>query len=359
MMSPIGRSRVESQGVIASRSSVITALCWLLCIGALECFAQGTLSKPSETMPNDATYYQVEQLPAPRSRLGEGPVWDIESKSLFYVDIQTPAVLRYDYAAKRTFSATLEGATTISFIALVAGQPDHFVVGDDNRVSLISWNGRSEQANRVRTLVDLGDSQRHVRFNDGKVDPTGRLYAGTMQLDTLGDPYVQKEGQLFRYENGTMVVQKQNISISNGLTWDEPHNPRRMFYIDSAALDVKAFDVADNGDLTNETVFYDLRTNGSDPGYVGDGMTSDADGNLYVATWGGSKVMKIDKSSQKVVLEIKLPTEQITSVAFGGPQLDELFVTTSLNGGKPAPAGALFRVTGLGVKGKPMHKMIL
>lgn len=162
-------------------------------------------------------------------------------------------------------------------------------------MSLINWNGRSETANRVRTLADLGDSQRHVRFNDGKVDPTGRLYAGTMQLDSLGDVFVQKEGQLFRYDNGTMVVQKQNISISNGLTWDEPQNPRRMYYIDSAALDVKAFDVADNGDLTNETVFYDLRTNGSHPGYVGDGMTSDADGNLYVATWGGSKVMKIDK----------------------------------------------------------------
>ena len=58
-------------------------------------------------------------------------------------------------------------------------------------------------------------------------------------------------------------------------------------------------------------------------------------------------------------MEIKIPAEQVTSVAFGGPQMDELFVTTSSNGDKPAPAGELFKVTGLGVKGKPMHKMVL
>ncbi|XP_053670876.1 regucalcin-like [Anopheles nili] len=303
--------------------------------------------------------YDVEQLPSPRTKLGEGPVWDIETQSLYFVDINTPTIMRYDYARNRTFSATLDGAKSISFIVLVAGQPEHFVVGENNRVSLIQWNGRSETAKPVRTLADLGETQSHVRFNDGKVDPSGRLYAGTMQLESLGDLFAQKEGQLFRYTNGTMLVQKNNISISNGLTWDEPVNPLRMYYIDSAALDVKAFDVDEHGDLKNETVFFDLRIDGSHPGYVPDGMTSDADGNLYIATWGGSKVMKVDKSSQKLLLEIKIPAEQVTSVAFGGPHLDELFVTTSSNGDKPAPAGALFKVTGLGVKGKPMHKMVL
>uniref|UniRef100_A0A182TG10 Regucalcin n=1 Tax=Anopheles melas TaxID=34690 RepID=A0A182TG10_9DIPT len=310
-------------------------------------------------MTSSDSSYQVVKLPGPRTKLGEGPVWDIDTQSLYYVDIDTPAVLRYDYRENRTYSAKLAGANSISFLALVAGQPEHFVVGENNRVTLIRWDGRSEAASHVRVLADLGPSQSHVRFNDGKIDPAGRLYAGTMQLESLGDLFAQKEGQLFRYTNGTMVVQKQNVSISNGLTWDEPFNPLRMYYIDSAALDVKAFDVDVNGDLKNESVFYDLRVNGTHPGYVPDGMTSDADGNLYVATWGGSKVMKIDKGSQKLVLEIKIPAEQVTSVAFGGPQMDELFVTTSSKGDKPAPAGELFKVTGLGVKGKPMHKMVL
>ncbi|XP_058058750.1 regucalcin-like isoform X1 [Anopheles bellator] len=338
------------------RAASSCAICLLLWFSA---FVQGQLLQQTDTMSAGDNTYKVEQLPSPRSILGEGPVWDSEGKSLYYVDILTPAVLRYDYAENRTYSAGLDGAGSISFIVLVAGQPEHFVVGDNNRVSLIRWDGRAEQVTRIRTLADLGETQRHVRFNDGKVDPSGRLYAGTMRLEALGDLLNQHEGQFFRYDHGTMVVQKKNISISNGLTWDEPNNARRMYYIDSAARDVKAYDVDENGDLRNESVFFDLRNNGSTPSYVADGMTSDADGNLYVATWGGSKVMKIDKTSRQVVQEIKIPAEQVTSVAFGGPNLDELFVTTALNGDKPAPAGALFKVTGLGVKGKPMYKMVL
>uniref|UniRef100_A0A182ISS8 Regucalcin n=1 Tax=Anopheles atroparvus TaxID=41427 RepID=A0A182ISS8_ANOAO len=339
-------------------SMQLTAVCVLLWCGAFHAIAQGQIREQTGKQ-SEAMVYQVTQLPSPLAKLGEGPVWDIDTQSLYYVDISTPAVLRYDYKENRTYSAGLDGAKSISFIVLVASQPEHFVIGENNRVTLIRWDGRSEQATRVRTLADLGPSQNHVRFNDGKVDPAGRLYAGTMQLAPLDDTSNHQEGQFFRYDNGTMVVLKRNISISNGLTWDDPTNPLRMYYIDSKALDVKAFDVDANGDLQNEAVFFDLRINGCHPGYLPDGMTSDAEGNLYVATWGGSKVMKVDKISQTLLQEIKIPAEQVTSVAFGGPLLDELFVTTSLQGNKPAPAGALFKVTGLGVKGKPMYKMIL
>lgn len=340
-------------------TSQLIAICALLLWSAICDLSQAQQLKADNRMASGDKGYQVLQLPSPLTKLGEGPVWDVDTQSLYYVDINAPGVLRYDYTENRTYSATLDGAKSISFIVLVAGQPGEFVIGENNRVSLISWDGRSEQAKHVRVLADLGESQSHVRFNDGKVDPSGRLYAGTMQLETLGDLFAQKEGQLFRYTNGTMVVQKKNISISNGLTWDEPFNPLRMYYIDSAALDVKAFDVDENGDLQNETVFFDLRINGSKPGYVFDGMTSDSNGNLYIATWGGSKVMNLDKGTGQLLREINIPAEQVTSAAFGGPQLDELFVTTSSNGNKTAPAGALFKVSGLGVKGKPMHKMVL
>ncbi|XP_049284939.1 regucalcin-like isoform X1 [Anopheles funestus] len=352
-------TRSSSSSLHSLRSMQLIVISVLLYCSALGSLTQAQELQSQNKMSSSDNSYQVVQLPGPRTKLGEGPVWDIETQSLYYVDIDTPAVLRYDYADNRTYSAKLEGANSISFIVLVAGQPEHFVVGENNRVTLIRWDGRSEEAQHVRVLADLGNSQSHVRFNDGKVDPSGRLYAGTMQLESLGDLLAQKEGQFFRYTNETMVLQKKNISVSNGLTWDEPVNPLRMYYIDSAALDVKSFDVDENGDLKNETVFFDLRVNGTNPGYVADGMTSDADGNLYIATWGGSKVMKVDKRSQQLVQEIKIPAEQVTSVAFGGPQLDELFVTTSSKGDKPAPAGELFKVTGLGVKGKPMHKMIL
>lgn len=94
--------------------------------------------------------------------------------------------------------------------------------------------------------------------------------------------------------------------------------------------------------------------------FVADGMTIDTDGNLYVATFFGSRILKINPKTEEIEKEIPIPTPQVTSVAFGGENLDILFVTTA---GKPAPkaapAGGLFKITDLGAKGKPMNKFKL
>lgn len=94
--------------------------------------------------------------------------------------------------------------------------------------------------------------------------------------------------------------------------------------------------------------------------FAADGMTIDSTGLLYVATWGGSRVIVIDPETKTVLREIEMPTGQVTSLAFGGPKLDILFATTA---GKPAPqpapAGGLFKITGLGVKGLPMQEFKL
>lgn len=90
--------------------------------------------------------------------------------------------------------------------------------------------------------------------------------------------------------------------------------------------------------------------------FVGDGMTIDENGTLYVATWNGARILVINPDLKAVVREIPMPTAQVTSLAFGGPNLDVLFVTTAGRPApKPAPAGGLFKITGLGVKGLPMQ----
>ena len=107
----------------------------------------------------------------------------------------------------------------------------------------------------------------------------------------------------------------------------------------------------------NERVVIDFTINGNRPNFVPDGMTIDAEGSLYVATFGASTVFKINPATGAIDLEIKIPAEQVTSVAFGGPNLDILYVTTAAKEFKspqPPPAGKLFQVTGLGVKGLPM-----
>lgn len=305
-----------------------------------------------------AAQYTIHQLSSPLAPLGAKTVWDADSQSLYYVDILVGSILRYDYGENKTYVAKIDGVSPIAPIILVQGKPDQFVLGTGNKVVLVSWDGRSEKGTFLKTLYDLGEAQKHVRFNEGKVDPNGRLYAGTMQLDALGDIFQQKEGKLYRFDGkagGEFNMLKDGISISNGLTWTN----EKFYYIDTAALDIKEFDVLENGDLQNETIMYDFRVEGKGPGYFGDGMTHDENGNLYVAMWGGSKVMKINPKTKKVELEIAIPAKFVTSVAFGGPELEELLVTTAHTDNQDPPAGALFKVTGLGVKGTRMPKMLL
>jgi gluconolactonase len=84
-------------------------------------------------------------------------------------------------------------------------------------------------------------------------------------------------------------------------------------------------------------------------------MTIDSNGTLYVATWNGSRIIVINPEKKEVVREIEMPTAQVTSLAFGGKNLDVLYVTTAGKPKpKPAPAGGLFKITGLGVRGLPM-----
>lgn len=107
----------------------------------------------------------------------------------------------------------------------------------------------------------------------------------------------------------------------------------------------------------NERVVIDFSINGNRPNFVPDGMTIDAEGSLYVATFGASKVFKINPTTGVIDLEIIIPAEQVTSIAFGGPNLDILYVTTAskeFTTPQPPPAGRVFQVTGLGVKGLPM-----
>lgn len=86
-----------------------------------------------------------------------------------------------------------------------------------------------------------------------------------------------------------------------------------------------------------------------------DGMTIDENGNIYVGTWLGSRIIVINPATKEIIREITMPVEQVTSLAFGGPNLDILFATTAGRPKpKPAPAGGLFKITGLGTKGLPM-----
>uniref|UniRef100_A0A034W3W2 Regucalcin n=2 Tax=Endopterygota TaxID=33392 RepID=A0A034W3W2_BACDO len=294
--------------------------------------------------------YKIEALPNAGTLIGEGPHWDIETQSLYFVDIDVGRLLRYDYKENKTYSAALEGEQFASFIIPVEGESGKFVVGAGRRVVVVAWDGVAPKAKVVRVVREVQPDFPMNRVNDGKADPRGRLVAGTMHIDiTLS----KRVGELYSFEKGKpAALIKSDIGISNGLTWDE--KAKKFYYIDSLDYNVKAYDYDfDTGVASNPKVIFSPGT------YLPDGMTIDADGNIYVCTFTGATVFKVKPSTGEVLLEIKMPCKQITSVAFGGPNLDILYVTTSKLNDQPPPAGDTYKVTGLGVKGLPMTKVQL
>ena len=109
-------------------------------------------------------------------------------------------------------------------------------------------------------------------------------------------------------------------------------------------------------EIANESVVIDFLKSHVGVSFSPDGMTIDEEGNIYVATWNGSRIIVINPTTKEILREISMPTSQVTSLTFGGPNLDILYVTTAGKPKpKPAPAGGLFKITGLGVKGLPMN----
>ncbi|XP_067639573.1 regucalcin isoform X2 [Eurosta solidaginis] len=303
--------------------------------------------------------YKVEPLPKGYAHLGESPHWDIEKQSLYYVDIEAGKLLRYDYQQDKVYVAKVPGVELASFIVPVEGEDDKFVIGDKRRVLVVSWDGISDSGKIDRVLFEVQPDEKYVvnRFNDGKADPRGRLFCGTMVY--VGDEFKNRWGELYKYEKGGKVtVVKTDVGISNGLAWNEKTN--KMYYIDTADYEVKEYDYDFNAGVpSNPKVIFDLHKSSPKNNLLPDGMTIDSDGNIYVATFNGHTLYKVNPTTGKVLLEIKFPCKQITSAAFGGPNLDILYVTTSAKFDQPSPAGSTYKITGLGARGLPMSKVQL
>ncbi|XP_055307261.1 regucalcin-like, partial [Sitodiplosis mosellana] len=272
--------------------------------------------------------YQIQRLHTSRNTLSEVPYWDAKTRSLYYVDIagSNSSIHRYDYDEDQDYRATIDMAPNLRFILPINCAENYFLVGIGLKAVIVHWNGRAAKASVVMTLFEIDENPVNL-INDIKTDARGRFYGGTNSNDPC-DNIPNPSGGFYKY-NKRKGLHKffGNVSISNGLTWVRQTN--KFYYVDSCTHDIKEFHYnPENGDLTNERQIYSLIQNGVTPDFVFDGMTSDLDGNLYLATFGGSKIVKFDPRTKKVVLEIEMPATQVTSLAFGGPKLDILYVTT-------------------------------
>jgi sugar lactone lactonase YvrE len=193
----------------------------------------------------------------------------------------------------------------------------------------------------MRSLVNPEPQLPGNRFNDGKCDPAGRFLAGTMD-----DAEEAATGSLHSLSpDGSIQTLLTGIRISNGLTWSP--DGRTFYYIDTPTRQVSAFDY----DLSSGAIA-DPRPAVVVPPELGwpDGMTSDAQGMLWVAMWGGAKLTRWDPATGQLLQSIPLPAFNVSSCAFGGPDLDEIYVTSARQGmsaaqlGQYPLSGGLFRL---------------
>jgi len=200
---------------------------------------------------------------------------------------------------------------------------------------------------RIETVLVLPPEPQPRRANDGKCDPRGRFLIGRMSPDAA-----EGVGGLYRLDGDlSLTALLARLTIPNGLAWRS--DGREMYYIDSPRREVTAFqyDPA-TGSLGPSRTH--VRFEG-DP--VPDGMTIDAEGCLWVALWGGSRVVRVSPDGV-ILTTVQFPASQVSSCTFGGAELDELYVTTAREGFGPEDdareplAGCLFRVRP-GVRGLP------
>lgn len=194
----------------------------------------------------------------------------------------------------------------------------------------------SEDGTVTRLTEDLADASL-IRMNDGKVDPAGRLWAGTMAYDEKPGA-----GAFFTYD-GTVHPVLDGVTISNGLGWSPDH--RLMYYIDTPTGRVDVFDYDESsGVASGRRPFVEVK--GGSP----DGMSVDDEGHLWVALWGGGAVHRYDPSGH-LVTTVRVPVTNVTSCCFGGPDRTTLFITTSRNARTPEQlaaeplSGHVFQVT--------------
>ncbi|XP_076052230.1 regucalcin-like [Oratosquilla oratoria] len=299
--------------------------------------------------------------------LTEGPHWVEEDQVLLFVE-------PFKGNAHRLFTQTgrhqvlhvedVGSGPNLTVIVPVDGAPDLFVVTLGRSFAVVEWK-HSDPDYHVVTPVVLQTVDEHNKstfFNDGKCDPSGRLWSGTMDKDLLPEvPTAAKEYKAALFcltpdlNVKTWVTQ---VALSNGLCWSS-EKLKVFYYIDSYAYSVDAFDYdGEAGEIKNRRVVLNYKAAGLTKD-LPDGMTIDTEGRLWVANFRGSKVVCIDPKLGRIVRQVDFPCQNITSVCWGGPNYDVLYVTSAYftlsneeHQSQPS-AGAVFAVTGLGAKGKP------
>lgn len=276
----------------------------------------------------------AEQLTGVVAGHGEGPVFDQRWAAPRWVDMLAGDVceLQHDGSVDR---AHIGNVAAMLRPRIAAG----WVAADEHGVLVCDQDSIHAVTRRVVTL----NRDPAVRMNEGGCDPAGNLYLGSMAYDSRPGG-----GCLYRIDPTSAVTTvTERVSISNGIDWSP--DDRSCYYVDSSTHRIDRFDWSAETGLTNRSTLVRLE---EDP--IFDGLTIDAEGNIWVAIFGGGRVHCYSPGGALAEV-IEVAAHQVTAVTFAGPDLGELIITTSRHGlqGDAEPgAGAIFRVRP-GTHGQP------
>lgn len=283
---------------------------------------------------------RIETLVDVKTQLGEGPLWDVDEQRLYWIDSDGMRVFRctVDGREVRTWDLPQQiGSMAIrknggAVVSLARGF--HFLDFNTGEVELIH---------------DPEPDKPNNRLNDGKVDKRGRFVAGSMDLKEAG-----KNAGLYRLDPDLTVHKLDgDIIVSNGPCWSP--DGKIFYFTDSWSREIWAYDYDLNtGAVSNRRVFAKLVTKMG----AADGSTVDAEGFVWNAQVYDGQLIRYapDGSVDRV---IDMPVKRVTSVMFGGPELDILFVTSMTKnyqaqiGQDPIERGSVFAIHDLGIKGLP------
>jgi len=272
----------------------------------------------------------IELVVDGRAEVGESPVWDDRTGTLHWVDI-LGAVVHVTEPVRGT-DRTIAVGQPVGAVAL--RERGGLVLALRDGIALLELDGGAPE------MVARLPARPGIRMNDAKVDPVGRLWCETMESD--GAP---GKGSLLRLDpGGRLEVVLDELAIPNGIDWSL--DGRTMYFAESLERTVRAYPYdPETGALGRADVVVRL----DDDDGLPDGLTVDAEGCIWLAVWNGWGVRRYDADGRELG-RIGLPVAQVTCPAFGGPDLDELYLTTAHEGfaagaipGQPE-AGGLYRV---------------
>lgn len=275
----------------------------------------------------------IELLLDSKSTLGEGTTWDAKTQTLYWVDI----------LQKKVYANTDLLIELDDLIGCLAPcKNGNLILG--KRASFVEFEIGSAQQKNIYSLNETAIN----RMNDGKCDPAGRLIAGTMAMNET-DP----TGNLYSFDGNQAEVLIRGVTISNGMAWSPNH--QTFYYIDTPTRQVQAFDYdIQTGKIANPRVAIQIPESFGWP----DGMTSDTQGNVWIAMWGGAQITKWNPNTGEFLEKISVPALNSSCCVFGGKNMNELFITSARHNmseeeiNKYPLSGGLFKVV-TNIEGMP------